>query len=124
MKKLIFSLMSVAVAATAFAVVTPADPTNVSWYDCGDESGYSRLNFTLPTVDTNGNNLNAENMGYRVYLDNGQLFTFEQSVYTYDNIYGDVSIIYNWQYSGGTDFRPSYIYFYRTNADSDNPFFT
>ena len=124
MKKLFFTLMSVAVAATAFAVVTPADPTNVSWNDYGDESGYSRLNFTLPQLDTDGNILNTENLGYRVYLDNDQIFTFERSVYTYDNIYGDVTDIWNWQYSGGTDFRPDYIYFYRTNADGFTPFFT
>ena len=110
-------------AATAFAVV-PANPTNVSWYDCGDESGYSKLNFTLPTVDTDGNSLDTENMGYRVYIDNDQIFTFERSVYTYDNLYGDVTEIYYWQYSGGTDFRPGYIYFYRTNADGFTPFFT
>lgn len=123
MKKFIFSLMGLAIAASAYAV-TPADPTNVSWYDYGNESGYSKLSFTLPQLDTDGNILNTENLGYRVYLDNNQIFTFERSVYTYDNIYGDVTEIWNWQYSGGTDFRPDYIYFYRTNADGYTPFFT
>lgn len=123
MKKFILSLMGLAIAASAYAV-TPADPTNVSWFDYENESGYSKLNFTLPTVDVDGNTLNSENMGYRVYLDNDQLFTFESSVYTYDDIYGDVTEIYYWQYSGGTDFRPSYIYFYRTNAEGYARFFT
>ena len=40
MKKLFLSLLGLAVAVSAYSV-TPADPTNVSWYDCGDESGHS-----------------------------------------------------------------------------------
>ena len=122
MKKLFLSLIGLAIAASAYAV-TPADPTNVSWYDNGDESGYSKLSFTLASVDTEGNTMNTDNIGYRVYTDNDQLFTFESSVYTLDNIYGDVTDIYYWQYSSGVDFRPNYIYFYRTNLN-DNPFFT
>lgn len=123
MKKFILSLMTFAVAASAFAV-TPADPTDVSWFDYGNEDGYSKLSFSLPQLSVEGNILSTDNLGYRVYLDNDQIFTFERSVYTYDNIYGDVTDIYSWQYEGGTDFTTDYIYFYRTNAEGYEPFFT
>ena len=123
MKKFILSLMTFAVAASAFAV-TPADPTDVSWSDYGSEDGYSKLSFSLPQLSVEGNILNTDNLGYRVYLDNDQIFTFERSVYTYDDIYGDVTDIYSWQYEGGTDFTPNYILFYRTNAEGYEPFFT
>ena len=123
MKKFILSLMTFAVAASAFAV-TPADPTDVSWSDYGSEDGYSKLSFSLPQLSVEGNILNTDNLGYRVYLDNDQLFTFERSVYTNDNIYGDVTDIYSWQYEGGIDFTTDYIYFYRTNAEGYEPFFT
>lgn len=42
MKKLFFFLLGVSVVVSAFAV-TPADPTDVSWYDCHNENGMSRL---------------------------------------------------------------------------------
>ena len=121
MKKLFFTLMSVAVAATAFAVVTPADPTNVSWYDCGDESGHSYLTFTLPTVDVNGNPLDIEMMGYRIYTDDDQIFTFNSS--QYDNIWGSTTDIYYYSWEAGTDLQSNGVYFYRTNADGYDRFF-
>lgn len=124
MKKFILSLMGLAVAASAFAaVVTPADPTNVTWYDSGSEDGYSRLNFTLPTVDVNGNVINNENMGYRIYTDDDQIFTFERDVYSSDALYQDMTSIYYYQWSGGSDIRHNVVFFYRTNQ-GDNPFFT
>ena len=113
--------MSVAVAATAFAVVTPADPTNVSWYDCGDESGHSYLTFTLPTVDVNGNPLDIEMMGYRIYTDDDQIFTFNSS--QYDNIWGSTTDIYYYSWEAGTDLQSNGVYFYRTNADGYDRFF-
>lgn len=125
MKKLILSLMSFAVAACAFAaIVTPANPTNVSWYDYGREDGYNRLSFTLPTVDVNGNALNNENLGYRIYIDNDQIFTFERSVYSNDALYTDATSIYYYTWSGGSDIQRSCVYFYRTNAEGYERFFT
>lgn len=123
MKKFFLLLSGLFIAANAVAV-TPADPTNVSWYDCGDESGYSRLMYSLPQVDTEGNPLDLESMAFRVYTDNDQLFTFEADVYTFDQLYGDQTDIYYWIFSDGTDFRPTYTYFYRTNAEGFEPFFT
>ena len=123
MKKFFSLLLGLVVASNALAV-TPADPTNVSWYDSGDESGFSRLYYSLPQVDTEGNPLNMENLGYRVFTDNDQLFTFEASVYTFDDLYVDQTEIYYWIFSSGVDFRPTYTYFYRTNQAGYDQFFT
>jgi hypothetical protein len=123
MKKFFSLLLGLVVASNALAV-TPADPTNVSWYDSEDEAGFSRLMYSLPQVDTEGNPLNLENLGYRVFTDNDQLFTFEASVYTFDDLYVDQNEIYYWIFSAGTDFHPTYTYFYRTNAAGYDQFFT
>ena len=124
MKKFFFMLMGLAVAVNAYAVV-PADPTNVSWYDSHAENGYSRLDYTLPTTDVDGNELpDLENLGFRVFTDNDLLFTFEASVYTND-LYSDATEIYYWVYAGnGYDFNGNHTYFYRTNWEGFDPFFT
>ena len=122
MKKFYLALLGLAFACNALAV-TPADPTNVKWFDNGDESGYSSLTFTLPTVDVNGNPLDPELMGYRIYTDNDQIFTFESSVYTNDNLWGDVTNIYQYQWSDGVDISSNRVYFYRNNADGYETFF-
>ena len=120
MKKFIFSLMGLAITAMAYAV-TPADPTNVSWYDCENESGYSKLSFTLPTVDVDGNPLDIEMMGYRIYTDDDQIFTFNSA--QYDNVWGSTTDIYYYNWEVGTDIQSSVVYFYRTNADGYDRFF-
>ena len=120
MKKLFLSILGLAVAAMAYAV-TPADPTNVSWYDSEDESGYSRLTFTLPTVDVNGNPLDIEMMGYRIYTDDDQIFTFNSAVY--DNVWGSTTEIYYYNWETGSDIQSTVVYFYRTNADGYDRFF-
>ena len=124
MKKLFFFLLGVSVVVSAFAV-TPADPTDVSWYDCHNENGMSRLDYTLPQVDTEGNELpNLQNLGFRVFTDNDQLFTFEASVYTND-LYFDMTEIYYWVYAEqGYDFNGDHTYFYRTNWEGFEPFFS
>ena len=120
MKKLFLSLMGLAIAASAYAV-TPADPTNVTWYDCGDESGNSYLSFTLPTVDVNGNPLDIEMMGYRIYTDDDQIFTFNSA--QYDNIWGSTTDIYQYSWESGSDLQSGGVFFYRTNADGFERFF-
>lgn len=120
MKKLFLSLMGLAIAASAYAV-TPADPTNVTWYDCGDESGHSYLSFTLPTVDVNGNPLDIEMMGYRIYTDDDQIFTFNSA--QYDNIWGSTTDIYQYSWESGSDLQSGGVFFYRTNADGFERFF-
>lgn len=123
MKKFILSLMGLAVAASAFAI-TPADPTDVSWYDSHKEDGFSRLNYTLPRVDTEGNELpDLRNLGFRVFTDNDQLFTFEASVY--EDLPLDMTEIYYWLYAEtGYDFNGDHTYFYRTNWEGFEQFFT
>jgi hypothetical protein len=124
MKKFFFSLIGLAIAASAYAVI-PADPTNVSWYDSHAENGFSRLDYTLPQTDIDGNDLpDLENLGFRVFTDNDQLFTFEASVYTND-LYSDMTEIYYWVYAGnGYDFNGDHTYFYRTNWEGFDPFFS
>ena len=120
MKKIFLMMMGLLVAANAFAA-TPADPTDVVWSDCGNESGYSYLRFTLPTVDVNGNPLDIEMMGYRIYTDNDQLFTFNSAVYS--NVWGSTTDIYYYNWEAGTDIQSNIVYFYRTNADGFDRFF-
>ena len=103
----------------------PADPTADEWSDCGDESGYSRFGFTLPTEDVDGNPLDPEYMSYSIWLDNGngpELFTFDYDHYYYD-INEDMTEIPYSVYSNAWDFYTSSVYFYRTN-EGDNPLFT
>ena len=120
MKKLFFSILGLLVAANAFAV-TPADPTNLTWYDCGNESGHSYLTFTLPTVDVNGNPLDIEMMGYRIFTDDDQPFSFNSALY--DNIWGTTTDIYYYSWEPGSDLQSNGVFFYRTNADGFERFF-
>ncbi|MBR4828812.1 MAG: hypothetical protein IKZ92_03325 [Muribaculaceae bacterium] len=103
----------------------PANPTADEWYDCGDESGYSRFYFTLPTTDVDGNPIDQEYLSISIYVDNGdgpEIFTFDYDHYNYD-ISEDMTEIPYEIYSGGYDFNSSYFWFYRTN-EGDNPLFT
>jgi hypothetical protein len=120
MKKLFLLLFGLIAASYAFAV-TPADPTNVTWYDCGDESGHSYLTFTLPTVDVDGNPLDIEMMGYRIYTDYDQIVSFNSTVY--DNVWGTTTDIYYYNWEAGSDLQSGGVYFYRTNADGYERFF-
>ena len=102
----------------------PANPTADDWYDCGDESGYSRFYFTLPTEDIDGNLLDPEYMSYSIYLDNDEIFTFDANTYYYD-IDEDMTEIPYWIYSSGYDFYEDHVYFYRTNEgqNGEEPLF-
>ena len=99
----------------------PADPTADDWYDSGNENGYTRFYFTLPTTDVDGNPIDPEYISYSIYTDDDQIFTFDAETYSYD-LYEDMTEIPYWIYSGGYDFRNYLVYFYRTNA-GDNPLF-
>ena len=106
----------------------PADPQVDEWYDCGDESGYSKLYFTLPTTDVDGNVLEGECLSYSIFIDNGngpEIFTFSGVDYTYD-LEGEETIAevpYS-LYSGAVDFKNYMCYFYRTNEEGFEPLFT
>lgn len=101
--------------------VIPANPTADNWYDCGDESGFSKFYFTLPTTDINGNALDPEFLSYSIYTDDDQLFTFVAEDYKYD-LYEDITEVPYSLYSSAVDFHNYFIYLYRTNKN-ENPLF-
>lgn len=103
----------------------PADPSfdEEPWYDCGDDSGFSRLTFTMPTTDVDGTPLDQEFLSYSVYVDNEtEPFVFDAATYESDLTEDMTEIPYE-IYSIGYDFYPYRIYFYYTN-EGDNPLFT
>ena len=104
----------------------PAMPTADDWYDCGDESGYSKFYFTLPTTDVDGNMLDPELISYAVWVIDGMggepyKFTFPAVDYTFD-LYEDIDEVPYDLYSSAVDFHDYYVYMYRTN-ENDNPLF-
>ena len=104
----------------------PANPTADEWYDCGNEGGYSRFYFTLPTTDVDGNMIDPEYLSYSIYVDNGngpELFTFPAVDYTFD-LTEDITEVPYALYSNAVDFRDYFVYFYRTNAEGYEPLFT
>ncbi len=104
----------------------PANPTADDWYDCGDESGFSRFYFTLPTEDINGNMIDPEYLSYSIFVDNGngpELFTFPAVDYTFD-LTSDITEVPYSLYTSAVDFNNYYCYMYRTNAEGYEPLFT
>ena len=104
----------------------PADPTADEWYDCGDESGFSRFYFTLPTTDVDGNKLRKENLSYALWINDGlgsgdYQFTFPAEDYTFD-LTEDIDEVPYELYTSAVDFNDYYVYMYRTN-ENDNPLF-
>ena len=103
----------------------PADPTADEWYDCGDESGFSKFYFTLPTTDVDGNMLDPEYLSYALWINDGEgnvyQFTFPAEDYTFD-LEEDIDEVPYELYSSAVDFNDYYVYMYRTN-EGDNPLF-
>ena len=110
----------------------PANPSADEWYDCGDETGYSRFYFTLPTTDVDGNILDPEYLSYSIFVDNvengvadPEIFHFTGDDYTFDLEYdADITEVFYWLYSSAVDFHDYYIYMYRTNEPGYEPLFT
>ena len=102
----------------------PANPTIIEWRDNGNESGFSRLDFTLPGYDVDGKPINPELLSYSIFLDDDQLFTFDAVTY-YNDVNEDLTEIpYSiWSNNDSYDFRDNRVYFYRTNAEGYEPFF-
>ncbi len=113
------------ILATTPKPVIPASPTADEWYDCGDESGYSKFCFTLPTTDVDGNSLDPEHLSYAVWINDGfgnmYQYTFRAADYTLD-LYNDINEVPYEIYSSAVDFHDNYVYMYRTN-ENDNPLF-
>ena len=103
----------------------PANATADEWYDCGDETGFSRFYFTLPTTDVDGNKLDPEYISYALWINDGAgntyQYTFPAAVYTYD-LTEDIDEVTYDIYSNAVDFKNYYVYMYRTNMN-DNPLF-
>lgn len=126
MKKLSLLLFAVLIAVGAQGAIVPSDPVADSWYDCGDESGFSKFYFTLPTTDVDGNMLDPENLSFSIFIDNdhgAELFTFPAEDYTYD-LYTDITEVDYNLYSSAVDFHNYYVYFYRTNTEGYDPLYT
>ena len=102
----------------------PADPIvrEDAWYDCGDESGYSTLDFTLPITDVNGKLLDPTLLSYSIFIDDDQLVTFDQNTYFYDLTEDATEIPYS-IYAAGVDFHKGYVNLHRTNAEGYERFF-
>ena len=112
------------IKTTAVAAI-PANPTADDWYDCGDESGFSKFYFTLPTTDVDGNMLYPENLSYAVWINDGNgnvyQYAFLAADYTYD-LYEDIYEVPYALYTNAVDFKANYVNMYRTNMN-DNPLF-
>ena len=100
----------------------PANPTDVVWNDAYSENGYSYLGFTINLVDVDGNPIVDDCVYYRIYTDDGQIFTFDPETYAESNVTEEMTDVpYNF---AGYDIngKGGYVYFYRTNYN-ENPFF-
>ncbi|MBR0494017.1 MAG: choice-of-anchor J domain-containing protein [Muribaculaceae bacterium] len=110
---------------TPAVAAVPADPTADEWYDCGDESGFSKFYFTLPTTDVDGNILDPEFISYALWINDGEgnvyQYTFPAEVYTFDLV-EDIDEVPYELYTSAVDFNNYYVYMYRTN-ENDNPLF-
>jgi len=107
----------------------PADPIvaqdGSEWYDCGDESGFSKFYFELPTTDVDGNMLDPECLSYSIFTDDDEIFVFSGDVYTLDLEPGqEITEVPYWLYSNAVDFKDYFVYMYRTNAEGYEPLFT
>ena len=102
----------------------PANPEAISWRDAGNESGYSRFEFNINPVDVEGNPLDTElgTLTYSIFTDNDQVFTFDAVNYYWDFNGEEVTEVPYGQYS--YNFSPQSVYFYKTNAEGYDPFFT
>lgn len=102
----------------------PADPVlyEDSWFDSGEEDGYSCFDFTVLAEDVDGNYIDPTHLVYSIFTDDDVPFVFDAATYSNDLTEDMTEIPYE-IYSSGYDFDMSRIYFYRTNM-GDNPMFT
>ena len=99
----------------------PANPEVIEFFDCGNEEGYTRLDFNINLVDVDGNPLNPDCLTYSIFTDEDQLFTFDYDTYGVNNGFDTDMTEIPYGYSG-YDFYLRRVYFYRTNT-GDNPMF-
>ena len=92
---------------------TPANPEVIDFVDEGDLGGYNYGSFNVPTVDTEGKFINPNDLYYRIYFDDDELFTFGPDEYPLVEEYmTDVP----YYYTDGYDFGVggATVYFYET----------
>ena len=111
-----YTPLSEAVAAV------PANPEALEFFDCGDESGFTRFDFNINLKDVDGNELHADKVSYSIYTDQDQLFTFDAATYGASNGFDQDMTEIPYGFSGN-DFYLRRVYFYRTN-NGDNPLLT
>ena len=92
---------------------TPANPEVIEFVDQGAVGGYNYGSFSVPTVDTEGNFINPNDLYYRIYVDDDELFTFGPDEYPYVTEFM-TDVPYN--YTEGYDFGVggARVYFYET----------
>ena len=91
----------------------PANPEVLSFDDQGKVGGYNMGEFSVPTVDTEGNFINPNDLYYRIYFDDDELFSFGPDEYpNVEDFMTDVPYYYTENYDFGEG--GSFIYFYET----------
>ncbi len=102
----------------------PADPIlyEDSWFDSGEEDGYSCFDFNVEAKDIDGNDIDRTHILYSIFTDDDVPFVFDAETYSVD-LEQDMTEIPYEIYFGGYNFDISRIYFYRTNK-GENPMFT
>ena len=92
---------------------TPANPEVIDFVDQGKLGGYNYGSFNVPTVDTEGNFINPNDLYYRIYFDDDELFTFGPDEYPYvEDFMTDVPYFYTEGYDFGVG--GASVYFYET----------
>lgn len=92
---------------------TPANPEVIDFVDQGELGGYNYGSFNVPTVDTEGNFIDPNNLYYRIYFDDDELFTFGPDEYPYvEEFMTDVPYYYTESYDFGVG--GATVYFYET----------
>ena len=103
------------------APAVPANPEVLEFFDCGDESGFTRFDFNINLDDVEGKPLDTDYLTYSIFMDNDQLFTFDYDTYGVQNGFDTDMTEIPYGYSG-EDFYLRRVYFYRTN-EGDSPMF-
>ncbi len=92
---------------------TPANPEVIDFVDEGELGGYNYGSFNVPTVDTEGNFINPNDLYYRIYIDDDELFTFGPDEYPYvEEFMTDVPYYFTEGYDFGVG--GATVYFYET----------
>ncbi len=92
---------------------TPANPEVIDFVDQGELGGYNYGSFHVPTVDTEGYFINPNDLYYRIYFDDDELFTFGPDEYPYvEDFMTDVPYFYTEGYDFGVG--GASVYFYET----------